>query len=94
MILLNISRRRLWYESASPIAVDWNDLQAQFRQQYPRICNTKEQLFHAWGSFHFDRNSETIDNYIICIRQVATLLGYEEPHMLEVFKNTLPSRLC
>ena len=24
------------------------------------------------------------------IRQVATLLGYREPHVLEVFKNTLP----
>ena len=27
------------------------------------------------------------------IRQVATLLGYDEPQSLEVFKNTLPTRL-
>ena len=27
------------------------------------------------------------------IRQVATLLGYEEPQILEVFKNTLPTKL-
>ena len=26
----------------------------------------------------------------MCIRQVATLLGYGEPQILEVFKNTLP----
>ena len=28
-----------------------------------------------------------------CIRQVVTLLGYEEPQILEVFKNTLPTKL-
>ena len=29
----------------------------------------------------------------MCIRQVATLLGYGEPQVLEVSKNTLPTRL-
>ena len=31
--------------------------------------------------------------YVNCIRQVATLLGYEELQILEVFKNTLPTKL-
>ena len=43
--------------------------------------------------FHFDKNMETIDTCIHCIQQVATLLGYQEPQILEVFKNTLPTRL-
>ena len=34
------------------------------------------------------------DGYVTRIRQVATLLGYGEPQILEVFKNTLPNRLC
>ena len=34
-----------------------------------------------------------IDAYVNCIRQVANLLGYEEPQVLEVFKNTIPNRL-
>ena len=42
---------------------------------------------------HFDENTETIDPYVIQIRQVATLLGYGEPQILEVFKNTLPTKL-
>ena len=46
-----------------------------------------------WRSFHFNENTETIDAYINCIRQVATLLGYQEPQILEVFKNTLPTKL-
>ena len=29
----------------------------------------------------------------MCIRQVAALLGYDRPKVLEVFKNTLQSRL-
>ena len=52
-----------------------------------------EQLFHAWRSFNFDENTETIDSYVTWIRQVATLLGYGEPQILEVFKNTLPTKL-
>ena len=43
--------------------------------------------------FTFDENAETIDSYVTCIRQVTTLLGYGEPHILEVFKNTLPTIL-
>ena len=31
--------------------------------------------------------------YVTQIRQVATILGYEEPQILEVFKNTLPTKL-
>ena len=55
--------------------------------------NTREQLFHSWRSFHFDENTETIDIYVTCIRQVATHLGYGEPQILEVFKNTHPTKL-
>ena len=64
-----------------------------FRQRYSKLDNTCEQLFHAWRSFSFDENTETIDYYAIQIRQVATLLGCEEPQILEVFKNTLPTKL-
>ena len=31
---------------------------------------------------------------MIRIRQVANLLGYREPQILKVFKNTLPTKLC
>ena len=41
----------------------------------------------------FDENVEMIDAYVNHIRQVATLLGYQEPQILEVFKNTLPTKL-
>ena len=34
-----------------------------------------------------------IDSYVMQIRQVATLLGYGEPQVLEVFKNMLPTKL-
>ena len=46
-----------------------------------------------WRSFNFDENTETIDTYVTQIRQVATLLGYGESQILEVFKNTLPTKL-
>ena len=49
---------RLWYQSFTPINVDWQGLQNVFRQQYSKIGNTREQLFHAWRSFNFDENTE------------------------------------
>ena len=56
-----IREARLCYESLRPINIDWIRLQNQFRQQYTKIDNTTEQLFHAWRSFHFDENTETLD---------------------------------
>ena len=50
-------------------------------------------MFHAWRSFSFDESTETIDVYVTHIRQVATLLGYGGPQVLEVFKSTLPTKL-
>ena len=88
-----VGEARLWYESLRPIIIDWQGLQSLFRQQYSKIGNTREQLFHKWRSFHFDENTEAIDAYVTCIRQVATLIGYGEPQILEVFKNTLPTKV-
>ena len=88
-----LGEARLCYQSLEPINVDWQQLQNLFRQQYSKIGNTREQLFHAWRSFNFDENTETIDAYVYCIRQVAALLAYRELQILEVFKNTLPTKL-
>ena len=43
----------------------WPELQNMFRHQYSKIGNTREQLFHAWRSFHYDENVETPDAYVI-----------------------------
>ena len=43
-------------------------------------------MFHTWRSFHFDENAETIYAYVQRIRQVAAMLNYGEPQILEVFK--------
>ena len=43
--------------------------------------------------FIYDENTDTIDSYIYKVKQVAALLNYGEPQILELFKNTLQSRL-
>ena len=88
-----LGEARLQYQSLEPINADLQELQNLFRQQYSKIGNTGEQLFHAWRSFKFNENTETIDAYVHHIRQVAALLGYGEPQILEVFKNILPTKL-
>ena len=84
---------RNWYATLEPLAMTWPELQNQLRQQYSKIGNTREQLFHAWRSFHYDKNVETPDAYVLRIKQIARLLGYEDPQVLDVFKNTVPNRL-
>ena len=84
---------RLWYESLAPLDNDWPSLQNKFRWQYSKIGNTPEQLFHAWRTFKFGENTDTLDSYILRMSQVATMLNYGEMHILENFKNTLPYRL-
>ena len=89
-----LGEARLWFHSLEPLEnTTWPQLQNLFRQRYSKLGNTHEQLFHAWRSFTFNKNTETIDSYVIWIRQVATLLGYGEPQILEVFKKTLPRKL-
>ena len=84
----------LCYHSLEPLGeTTWAQLQNLFRQRYSKLGNTCKQLFHVWRSFTFDENTETIDSYVIRIRQVANLLGYGELQILEVIKNTLPTKL-
>ena len=68
-------------------------MQEHFRQQYLKFGNTREQYFHVWRSFHYDENTDTIDSYVSKTKPLAALLNYEEPHILELFKNILPSKL-
>ena len=84
---------RNWYATLEPVAMMWPELQNMFRHQYSKIGNMREQLFHVWRSFHYDEYVETPDAYVIRIKQVARLLGYEDLQVLEVFKNMVPNRL-
>ena len=88
-----VGEARLSYELLRPINIDWVGLQNILRQQYSKIGNAREQLFHVWRSFHFNEKVEMIDAYVNDIRQVAVLLGYQELQILQVFKNT-PSPQC
>ena len=85
-----IGEARLWYESLAPLDNDWPALQNKFRWQYSKIGNTPEQLFHAWRTFKFDENTDSIDSYVLRMSQVAAMLNYGEMQILENFKNTLP----
>ena len=80
---------RLWYESIRPIEMDWEALQECFRHQYSKFGSSREQYFHMWRSFQYDENTDTIDSYILKIKQVASLLNYGEPEILEFFKKHL-----
>ena len=89
-----LGEARLWYHSLETLEeTTWAQLQNLFRQRYSKLGNPHKQLFHMWRSFTFDENTETIDSYVIRIRQVANLLGYGKLQILEVFKNTLPTKL-
>ena len=76
-----VGEARNWYATLEPLVMTWPELQNLFRWQYSKIGNTREQLFHAWRSFHYDENVETPDAYIIRIKHVVRLLGYEDPQV-------------
>ena len=84
---MTLLEARLWFESLQTDNLDWSELQNLFRQQYSKLDNTTE-LFHVWRSFHFDENMETTDAYVMCIRQVAILLGYGELKILGIQKHS------
>ena len=57
-----IGEARLWYESQAPLDDDWPALQNKFRWQYSKIGNTPKQLLHAWRTFKFDENTNTVES--------------------------------
>ena len=59
-----LGEARLWYETLGMQQLEWAGLQDHFRQQYSEFRNTREQYFHAWRSFHYDENRDSIDSYI------------------------------
>ena len=63
-----IGEARLWYKSLAPLDNDWPALQNKFRWQYSKIGNTPEQLFHAWRTFKFDENTDSVDSYALAKR--------------------------
>ena len=79
-----LGEERLWYQSLEPLGdTTW----AQLQNLYLKLGNTHEQLFHMWRSFTIDENTETIDSYVIRIRQVAILLGYGEPDIRGIYEH-------
>ena len=79
-------KARLWYETIRHVNLDCHVMQECFRQQYLRFGNTREPYFHIWRSFQFDEAIDTIDGYIYKVKQVAALLDYGDPQILELFK--------
>ena len=73
-----IGEARLWYESLAPLDDDWPALQNKFRWQYSKLGNTPKELFHAWRTFKFDKNTDMIDSYVLRMSQVAAMLNYGE----------------
>ena len=43
-----VGEARLWYESSTPINIDWQGLKISSDNNIQQIGNTREQLFHAW----------------------------------------------
>ena len=79
-----IGEARLWYELLALLDNDWPTLQNKFRWQYSKIGNTPEQLFHAWRTFKFDENTDSIDT---CFKDESgcAMLNYGEMQILENF---------
>ena len=80
---------RVWYETLGTVQLDWQTLRDCFLQHYSKFGSTREQYFHAWRSFQFDENADTIDSYIHKVKQVAVLLYYGEPLILDLFQKYL-----
>ena len=87
--IMLIGEARLWYELLALLDNDWSTLQNKFRWQYLKIGNTPKQLFHAWRTFKFDENTDSLDSYVLRMSQVAEMLKNGEMQILENFKNTL-----
>ena len=81
----------LWYVSIHPLDNDWPKLQKLFHLQFSNLGHTQEELFQRWKSFHFDETNDTIDSYMLWLKQCAQMLGYSEGQMLNCLRILYPA---
>ena len=89
-----LGEARLWYHSLEPLGnTTWAQLQNFFRTKVIQnwVIHMNNYFKHGDHSFLM-KNTETIDSYVIRIRQVTTPLGYGEPQILEVFKEHITNK--
>ena len=84
----------LKYASMTSVGMDWSKLQKCFQRQFPKWDQTQEELFQRWRPFDFDEATDTIDYYVLRLKQCGQMLKYNEAQVLELFKNTFPTRYC
>ena len=85
---------RLWFQSLEALNnVIWPECRICLDRDIQNWVIHESNYFMHGDHLNFNTNTETIDSYVTRIRQVAALLGYGEPQVLEVFKNTLPTKL-
>ena len=48
-------------------------------------------MFQRWRNFQFDEATDTIDSYVLRLKQCAQMLKLNEGQVLELFKYTLPT---
>ena len=78
-----LGEARLWYQSLEPLGdITWAQLQNLFPAEIFKIMQHLQTAISCVEIiFTFNKNTETIDSYVIRIRQVANLLGYGEPQI-------------
>ena len=64
----------LSYESLIPVGNGWNNLQRLFHRQFSKLGQSQEELFQGWRSFTFDETTDTIDSYVLILKQCAQML--------------------
>ena len=56
-------------------------------RQFSKMGQTQE-LFQRWRSFQFDEATDTIDSYVLSLKQCTKMIGYNKGHILELFMNS------
>ena len=63
--------------------LDWPALQRHFRQKFSKYGSNRDQYYQTWRNFCFDESVDDIDSYVTKVKQLAALLNYGDPEMLE-----------
>ena len=91
---------RMWYKLFIPIHPECLGLQKHFRQQYSKISNTREQVFHAWRSFHFyekHRNNRCLhalsktSSYTIRLSRATNIRSFQKHTSYKTMLGSFPN---
>ena len=79
-----------WFETESPNWLTEDQMKQAFLKRFNPWGNTRCQQQDAWNKLKFDMTKDDVDAFVVDMKMLASILGYNDDVLMEKFKDIFP----